>query len=145
VRVIFLYICIVIGLAFKDIPMGYTKTIPFFRVMYPSDRPATNNYPERHRYEVSYTYRIELKDWLNYLGNQIVIICLSLLLFYESSKYRFVFKAFLVLQIANIFDYMITFNTGWFVVSDFIVTFNTVMCFLLTLVIVYEYGRPDIN
>lgn len=139
-RVAFLYMCIVVGLGFKDVPIGYTKMIHFFRVMYPSDRVASNGYPERHRGEVSYNYSIEIKDWFNYLGNQIVIVCLSLLLYTESMKYRFVFKSFLWLQIANIFDFIITFNTGWFMVNGFIVTFNVITCFVLTLIIIKEYG-----
>jgi hypothetical protein len=142
-RVIFLYICIVIGLVFRSVPVGTTKTVPFFRIMYVEDRMETECYPARTKGEVSYTYRGELKDYVYYFSDHLVLICLSLLLFSEGRKYRHVYKTFMVLQILNLVDYMITFNTGWFVFYDVVVTFNAIACFVLALVILNEYGRVN--
>ncbi len=139
-RVIFLYICIVIGLLFRAIPDGYSRTIPYFRIMYPFDRVATECYPSRVKGEVSYSYRAEVKDWFYYLSDHVVVLCVGLLLYFESSKYRNIYKVFAWLQVANIIDYMVTFNTGWVMIGGVIVTFNMIFCVILSMAIVNEYG-----
>jgi len=86
-RVIFLYICIVIGLVFRSVPVGTTATVPVFRIMYVEDRAETECYPARSKGEVSYKYRVELKDWVHYFSMYVVVIGLSALLFSEGKKY----------------------------------------------------------
>lgn len=137
-RVIFLYICIVIGLVFRSVPVGTTATIPVFRIMYVEDRVETECYPARSKGEVSYLYRVELKDWVHYFSMYVVVICISALLFYEVVKYRAIYKVSMVLQIFNLVDYAVTFNTGWFMVGNVVVTYNFFVCFILALAIMYE-------
>lgn len=140
-RVIFLYICIVIGLVFRSVPVGTTATVPVFRIMYVEDRAESSCYPARSKGEVSYLYRVELKDWVHYFSMYVVMVCLSLLLFSEGKKYRNVYRVFMALQVFNIVDYLVTFNTGWFMIYDMVVTFNVFACLILATSIVYEYGR----
>lgn len=140
-RPIFLYICIVIGLVFRSVPVGTSATVPVFRIMYVEDRAETSCYPARSSGEISYLYRVELKDWVRHISVYVVAICISALLFSEGRKYRYVYQTFMAIQVFNLIDYLVTFNTGWFMVYDTVVTFNVFACFILAGSIVYEYGR----
>jgi hypothetical protein len=46
----------------------------------------------------------------------------------------------MALQVFNLLDYLVTFNTGWFMVSGMVVTFNVFACLILAGSIIYEYG-----
>lgn len=140
-RVIFLYACILIGLVFRSVPVGTTLTVPIFRIMYVEGREKTECYPSRAKGETSYYYRVELKDWVHYFSMYVVIIGLSALLFAEGEKYRSVYYTFMALQVFNLIDYLVTFNTGWFMIFDVVVTFNFFACIILAIVIIREYGR----
>ena len=132
-----------IGLLFRAVPDGYSKTIPYFRIMYPFDRVATECYPARTKGDVSYSYRAEVKDWFYYLSDHIVVFCLALLLYFESEKYRHIYKVFAWVQFANIIDYMVTFNTGWVMIGSVIITFNILACVIISIAIIYEYGGAN--
>lgn len=138
---IYLYFCIVIGLVCQVIPVGTTATVPFFRIMYVEASAETECYPARAKGEVKYFYRIELRDWLEWLSMYVVLLCVSALSFSESKKFKNIYLVFMALQLFNIIDYLVTFNTGWFMIFDTVITFKMFLCVILAGSIVYEYGR----
>lgn len=139
---IYLYCCIVLGSVFQVLPVGTTATVPFFRIMYTEPRAATSEYPERHKGEVKYFYRLELKGWIQWFSMYWIIFFLSALpLTHKHIEHENIYKTFMGLQLFNIIDFCVTFNTGWFMVSDFVVTYRMFMALILAGSIVYEYGR----
>lgn len=135
---IFLYFCIVIGLICQVIPVGTSYTAPFFRIMYVEASVETECYPARQKGEVKYFYRIDLRDWIEWFSMYIVLFCVSILSLSESKKFKNIYQVFMALQLFNIIDYLITFNTGWFMMFGIVVTYKMFMCVILACSIAYE-------
>jgi len=136
---IYLYCCVVLGLVFQVVPVGTTATVPFFRIMYTERRAETREYPERQKGEVKYFYRLELKGWLQWFSMYWIILFLSALpLTHRHIENENVYRTFMGLQLFNIIDFCVTFNTGWFMVFDTVITYRMFMCVILAGAILYE-------
>lgn len=109
--------------------------------MYTENREATCQYPERHKGEIIYYSKIELKDWIKWFSNYWTIFFISALGFVNNKSVNNVYRVFMALQLFNILDFMVTFNTGWFIIYDTVITFTMFMCVILAGSIVYEYER----
>lgn len=114
-----LFITLIIGMVFLSISEGDTGMIGFWFV----------------------DYEVRFQDWTYFLGDHLIKIILAYLILSESVKHRLALKTFLLIQILDMVDYMATFNTKWFSVGGFDVSFNIVACVIFTSAIVYEYGR----
>lgn len=132
-KLILLFICLILGLTYLAIPEGMTGQIGFFRIMY-------DGMGEHYKGEVSYLYKIRFIDWFYFVCEHLVMIILAYVILAESMKHRAALKMFLFIQVADFIDYLITFNTGWFMVGNFIVSFNVVACIIFACAIIYEYG-----
>lgn len=80
---------------------------------------------------------IRIKDWTYYLWEYWIIITMSWIIWAEAQKYRFALKVFLILQIADLVDFILTFNNPWFGIQW--LSMNTIMLATFGLAIVKEY------
>lgn len=133
-KLILLFVCLILGLTYLAIPEGMTGTIGFFRIMYDGLDGV------HYKGEVSYLYKIRFIDWFYFVCEHLVMIILAYVILAESVKHRTALEIFLRIQVVDLIDYLITFNTGWFLLGNFIVTFNVVACLIFMLAIIYEYG-----
>jgi len=129
-----LFVCLVLGLVYVAIPEGMTGDIGFLRIMY------SQTVGDHYKGEISYLYKIRLIDWIYYVCEHVIRIVLAYIILSQSIKFRTALKIFLFIQVADLVDFMLTYNTGWFMVGTFIVSFNVVASIIFTVAIIYEYG-----
>lgn len=77
------------------------------------------------------------KTWLYFTLEHVVLIMLSYVIAFEAKNYVIACKAFFYLQIFDLVDYLLTYNTKWFGV----VSFNTIGMIVFAIFIVFEYVR----
>lgn len=82
---------------------------------------------------------IPFKTWFYFVCEHLVLIALSYVIAWEAKKYVFSCKVFFFIQVADLIDYLLTYNTTWFN----IISFNVVSVLLFATSIVYEYGRDS--
>jgi len=109
--------CLLIGLVFQAIPYDSTPLEMF---------PLSDDV-------------IQFKTWFYFLAEHLVLIALSYVIAWEARKYVISCKVFFFIQVADLIDYLLTYNTAWF---D-LVSFNIVAVLLFATSIVYEYGRDS--
>lgn len=109
--------CLLIGLVFQAIPYDST----------PID------------YFILADTKLPFKTWFYFLSEHLVLIALSYVIAWEAKKYVLSCKVFFFIQVADLIDYLLTYNTAWF---D-LVSFNIVAVLLFATSIVYEYGRDS--
>ena len=114
-----LFVTLIIGMVFLSISDGDSGIIGFWFV----------------------DYKIRFQDWTYFLGDHLIKIILAYVILAEAVKWRTALKAFLLIQVLDMVDYLATFNTKWFIVNGFEVSFNVLASVVFALVIVYEYGR----
>lgn len=116
-KLIFLFTCLLIGIVFNSIPSGI-GTIQMFPF-----------------YDIAITF----KTWLYFVCEHLVLIMLSYVIAIESKKYKLQCRVFFWLQMGNLVDYLLTYNTDWI---GFI-NYNVVAVIIFATSIVYEYVRDS--
>lgn len=114
-KLIFLFVALVIGIAFNAVPSGI-ETIQMF--------PFADT-------------AITFKTWLYFLCEHIVLIMLSYVIAYEAKEYKLQCKVFFWIQVADLADYLLTYNTNWIGPLNF----NIIAVLIFATSIFYEYGR----
>lgn len=118
-KLLLLYLTFVIGLVFLFVPMKQ-EMIDFFPL---SDFKI---------YPVNYVY---------YICEKLIVIILAYVIAEESEKYRNELFIFLVLCIADMADYLLSYSSIWFHMGSIPVSMNTVKCFIFGLVILNAWIR----
>jgi hypothetical protein len=78
---------------------------------------------------------LPFKTHLYFLLEHFVLIMLSYIIYAESVKYRKTTFAFFLIQIFDLFDYFITYNSKWIG----IISFNVISMIILGIVILIEF------
>ncbi len=114
-KVIFMFLCLLVGLVYNALPYDSTPLSMF--LFSDTDLP--------------------FKTWLYFVCEHLVLIMLAYVIAAEAKKYTLPCKVFFWLQVGNLADYLLTYNTNWI---GFI-NFNIVSIVIFTTAILYEYGR----
>jgi 4-amino-4-deoxy-L-arabinose transferase-like glycosyltransferase len=77
------------------------------------------------------------KTWLYFTLEHLVLIMLSYVIAFEAKTYTTACKAFFWLQVVDLADYLLTYNTKWLG----ILSFNTVGMIIFAAFIIFEYVR----
>jgi nicotinamide riboside transporter PnuC len=80
---------------------------------------------------------LTFKTWLYFVCEHLVLIMLAYVIAAEAKKYTLPCKVFFWIQVGNLADYLLTYNTNWI---GFI-NFNIVSIVIFATSILYEYGR----
>lgn len=78
--------------------------------------------------------QLPFKTWLYFTIEHLIIIALSYIVYTEATEYRNSCFVFMIIQICDMIDYFITYNTLW---TDFI-SFNIVAMVIFGVSILYE-------
>lgn len=114
-KIIFLFLCMVVGLAFEMVPYD-SEPVDLFLFA-----------------EIAMPF----KTWLYFLLEHLVLVMLTYIIAFEAKTYVTACKAFFWLQVFDLIDYTLTYNTEWF---GFL-TFNTVATIVFAAFIIFEYVR----
>jgi hypothetical protein len=114
-KLIFLFTCLLIGVLFNAIPYDSFTTDYFLFA----------------------DTKLTFKTWLYFSLEHLVLIMLSYVIAVEAKEYKFQCKVFFWLQMGNLIDYLLTYNTEWI---GFI-NYNIVAVLIFATSIFYEYGR----
>lgn len=82
-------------------------------------------------------YVLPFKTWLYFVCEHLIFIMLAYVIAYEATQYKTQCKVFFWIQVADLADYLLTYNTNWI---GFI-NFNIVAVLIFATSIFYEYGR----
>jgi len=115
---IFILIILFVRMAFVLIPLG----------------PIIDPFPfaEQRIYAESYAY---------YLNEHLAWILISYILMVEVPKHRPFFKVFLIINVLDMVDYLLSYNSIWFKVGTIPISFNVVSFGVLALILVSEWRR----
>jgi len=116
-KLIFLFTCLLIGVLFNAIPYDSFTTDYFLFA----------------------DTKLTFKTWLYFSLEHLVLIMLSYVIAYEATQYKTQCKVFFWLQVGNLIDYLLTYNTEWI---GFI-NYNIVAVLIFATSIFYEYGRDS--
>ena len=110
---IFIFLILLLGVLFELIPYDGSSLIGF---------PLSN-------------VQLPFKTYIYFAAEHFILIMLSYIIFAESTNYRKATFAFFVIQIFDLFDYFITYNSKWIG----IVSFNIISMIILGVVILIEF------
>ena len=116
-KLIFLFVCVLMGVVFNAVP--YDNEVKDYFLF--ADTQLT------------------FKTWLYFVCEHLVLIMLSYVITAESRSYKLQCRVFFWLQVGNLADYLLTYNTNWI---GFI-NFNIVSMLVFATSIVYEYVRDS--
>lgn len=87
--------------------------------------------------------QLPFKTWLYFFLEHTGIIMLCYILAMEATTYRYATKVFFYLQVADLIDYVMTYNTQWFTFFGIPITFNILSAICFSFVILKEYDRTN--
>jgi len=116
-KLIFLFCCLLVGLLFDAIPYDSTPIDMFLFA----------------------DTALPFKTWLYFALEHFILIMLSYVIAYEATQYKTQCKVFFWLQVGNLIDYLLTYNTEWI---GFI-NYNIVAASIFATSVIYEYGRDS--
>lgn len=80
-------------------------------------------------------------EWyVYYLLESLIIVIFAGYLVSESTEHKTITIVFLILQIGELIDFVLTYNMTWFTAYGYPATYNVVKFFVFILVITYEYA-----
>lgn len=118
-KLVLLYLTFVLGLVFLLVPMK-REMMDFFPF---SDFEI---YPVNHVY---------------YICEKLIVIILAYIIATEATEYRKPLFIFLVLCIADLADYLLSYSAVWFRIGEFPVSMNIMKCILFGLTILNAWTR----
>lgn len=98
-------------------------------------------FPERQDFFLFGDREIYFTTWVYYLSEHIILVLLSLLIYNEIKDIRLVSGCYMILQIIDTVDYILTYNAPWFAFDGWTITFNVFKILLFSFVIAYELIR----
>lgn len=82
-----------------------------------------------------------LEWYVFYFCEHLILIVFALFIYQESDKYRTALLVFLLIQIADLIDFCLTYGFVWFTISGYPIGFNLIKIVIFMLAIAYEYRR----
>lgn len=82
--------------------------------------------------------RVTMQTWCYFLFEGIIKVFFSWMIYAESVKYRFPLFVFLMIQILDVFDYILTYNSVWFHAGPVPVSMNTCGIVIFAMAIIRE-------
>lgn len=119
-KLILLFVVLLLGLLFDQLP---ENTIA--KAWFPFS-------------DLTFTFQ----TYVYYIFEHLIKIILSYIVYAESVKYRYALWVFLLLQIGDLVDYLLTYNSVWAQLGSVPVSFNTLAPVIFGLAILRD-GRVD--
>ena len=116
-KLIFLFLCLFVGVIFNAIP---------------SDIETMQMFPLS---DVAVTF----KTWLYFVMEHGILIMLSYIIASEAKQYKVACKVFFYIQIFDLVDYLLTYNSAW----TGIISYNIISMIIFGVFIMQEYDRRD--
>jgi len=88
--------------------------------------------------------QLTIHTYIYFLCEHIGYILLAYIIYSESDKYEVPLFTFFCLMVADTLDYMLSYNSAWFKVSEFPVTMNTAIVIIFGMSILYEQYLSDL-
>ena len=117
-RVILLGCTLLFGLVFLAIPDSYNHLVVSF--------PFS-------------PMKLTFQTWVYFISEGLIKIILAYLLWAEAKKYKFVFFVFLWIQVFDLVDYLLSYNSIWFEVGQGPVSMNTVSIVIFAWAVLKEF------
>ncbi len=84
--------------------------------------------------------KIRIQDYVYFFNESVIKIVLSYIIYAESIKYRFALWVFCWLMVADLFDFILTFNTVWYHIVWVPISMNTLSVVIFALSILKSYN-----
>lgn len=118
IKLAFIFCVIILGVVFLIVP----------------DAPPYNFFP--------YSDMKVTPEWyIYYLLESVIIIIFAIHLRLESDEYKLYTTTFLILQIIELVDFVLTYNMTWFFIKEAPITFNVIKVFIFGSLLAYEILR----
>lgn len=85
--------------------------------------------------------KVTAEWYVFYLCEHLILIVFAFFIFMESDQYKFALGLFLLIQVMDTADFMLTYSDPWFYLNDTPITFNIVKVLIFTCVLAYESIR----
>lgn len=121
-RLILLYCTFVFGLLFLVTP-DYTRTVTPFLF---SDM------------------QLSLATHIYFICEKLTMVILAYVIYNEATTYRSALLIFLLLIVADLADYLLSYSSIWFSVGTIPVSINTVKCLIFGLTILYTWTKNQL-
>lgn len=83
-------------------------------------------------------------EWYaHYMSRHLVLIVFALFIYKESDKYKTALLWFLLIHIAGLIDFCLTYGFVWFTINGYEIGFNLIKIVIFMLAIAYEYRRES--
>ena len=82
--------------------------------------------------------KLTVETWFYFLFEHLIVVILALAILVDAQEYRFALKTFVVIEIIDTVDYILTYGTPWGVIK-----WNVIKVVLFTLTIAYERFRTS--
>ncbi len=83
--------------------------------------------------------KLTFQTWVYFISESLIKIILAYLLWAEAKKYKFVFFIFLWIQIFDLMDYLLSYNSVWFEIGNGPVSMNTVSIVIFAWAVLREF------
>lgn len=84
---------------------------------------------------------VTLEFYIYYLCEHLILVVFAFFIYMESDKYKFSLLVFLLIQVADIVDFCLTYGSAWFEMLGHPITFNVIKILVFILAIEYEFLR----
>ena len=100
--------------------------------------PANNNPPTYALFPLNRGATISVQAYVYFIFEHFQLMALCYIIASEAITYRLTCRAFFLLQVADFFDYMATYNTIWFNLGLLPISMNLVGVAIFMFVVLYE-------
>lgn len=86
--------------------------------------------------------KLSIQNYVYYACEHLILIVFALFIFMESDRFKFPLAAFLIIQIVDLLDFILTYSEPWFEVNGWPITFNVLkVAIFMLIIIIHGFSR----